>query len=45
MAAINSHPAYNFLPLIKRAAIVLAYEDGRKVEVVQMGEEDIETEV
>jgi hypothetical protein len=45
VAAVNSHPAYDFLPPIKRAAIVLAYEDGRGVEVVQMGEEDIEVKV
>jgi hypothetical protein len=42
VAAVNSDPAYSFLPPIKRAAIVLAYEDGRKCEVIHMGEEDIE---
>lgn len=44
VAAVNSDPRYNHLPPIKRAAVVLVYEDGRGVEVVQMGEEDIEVE-
>lgn len=42
VAAVNSDPAYAFLPPIKRAAVVLTYEDGRGVEIVSMGEEDIE---
>lgn len=42
VAAVNSDPAYSFMPLIKRAAVVLTYEDGRGVEVVNMNEEDIE---
>jgi hypothetical protein len=42
VAAVNSDPAYSFMPTIKRAAVVLTYEDGRGVEVVQMGEDDIE---
>lgn len=42
VAAVNSDPAYKSFPTIKRAAIVLAYEDGRGVEVVSMNEDDIE---
>lgn len=44
VAAVNSDPAYDYMPVIKRAAVVLTYEDGRGVEVVQMGEDDIEVD-
>lgn len=45
VAAVNSDPAYSFMPTIRRAAVVLTYEDGRGVEIVQMGEDDIEVSI
>jgi hypothetical protein len=42
VAAVNAHPSFANLPPIKRAAVVLAYEDGRDVELVSMNEDDIE---
>jgi len=42
VAAVNSDPAYRLLPPITHAAIVLAYKDGRDVEVLRMSEQDIQ---
>ncbi|KAI6238249.1 hypothetical protein M3Y99_00724300 [Aphelenchoides fujianensis] len=42
VASVNCSPLFSDLPLIKQAAVVLVYEDGRDVEVVKVNAEQIE---
>ncbi|KAI6227769.1 hypothetical protein M3Y99_01216900 [Aphelenchoides fujianensis] len=42
VASVNCSPLFCDLPLIKQAAVVLVYEDGRAVEVVKVNAEQIE---
>uniref|UniRef100_A0AC34RQN6 PD-(D/E)XK endonuclease-like domain-containing protein n=1 Tax=Panagrolaimus sp. JU765 TaxID=591449 RepID=A0AC34RQN6_9BILA len=42
ISAVNSDPAFENFPKIKRGAIVLTFEDGREAEILRLGEDNIQ---
>ena len=42
LSALNASPAYSTIPQVRRAAVVLCFEDGRGVQLVTMEADEIE---